>query len=524
MTEDFSLDRISSLRFRPTKEADEFLNFLRGSLITGERYRVARLAIGRSIAADGVPELLPKGTELASAIEGTHLFGDDKSLWAVLVVQASAAPITTPEQFRHLVEAHWHRGADLLRKDYESARSDDVDFAIDLASLAGPPNSGPRPDSGASGSLGGDGTVSRLTVRFGEVGIDQRSNVPVEITLNAPGVSPHIALMGKTRSGKTRTGLAIAESLAEAATLPILFIDPKGDFVRDGKLLPQSDWGGKTLADRFPGIEALDVPSRPVPLDFLALPRAATDTQIAEIAIQFRDSFKKCVKAKGDVAMDGLRVAVDGLLHTAGRHISLEMIREEISRQNALAGKKKDSIEAKLNELTSLHLFEPTMPPAEFFRRRWVIGLNRAGDESKRLVMFLLLDALANHLLSLENSATDSLGHRGARHLLVVDEAVEILRYKHAALSKLIRQSAAKGGIAMLLSQSPEDFDQEEDDFLAQVGTVGVFASSARSVTGLSAALGRRVRPEEFGDRELPRGVALVKLAGRDPQKVIAWR
>ena len=203
--------------------------------------------------------------------------------------------------------------------------------------------------------------------------------------------------------------------------------------------------------------------------------------------------------------------------------MSLEVIRDEVSRLNAQHGKRKDSIEAKLNELTSLRLFEPSLSPPEFFSKRWIVGLNRAGDESKRLVMFLLLDALSNHLLSGANSPTDQTGHRRLGHLLIIDEALEILRYRHAALSKMVRQGAAKGGLTMLLSQSPDDFDQEEDDFLAQVGTIGVFTSSAKSVSSLSAAFGRKFRPEEFNDKELPKGVALVKLPHDEPRRVQAW-
>lgn len=137
--------------------------------------------------------------------------------------------------------------------------------------------------------------------------------------------------------------------------------------------------------------------------------------------------------------------------------------------------------------------------------------------------MFLVLDALANYLLGLPNAHTDIGGHRALRHLLIVDEAVEILRYQHPALSRLVRQSASKGGVVMLLSQSPEDFDQEQDDFLQNVGTIGVFASSAKTVNGLSAAFGRRVRSEEFSDRELPPGIAMVKTPNRDPSRIIAW-
>ena len=68
------------------------------------------------------------------------------------------------------------------------------------------------------------------------------------------------------------------------------------------------------------------------------------------------------------------------------------------------------------------------------------------------------------------------------------------------------------------------NFDQEADDFLSQMGSIVVFSSATKSVRNLRAALGRRITPEEFSDSELPRGVAWMKLPGRDPTKVLAWK
>lgn len=520
MADDFSLSRIDKTRFRPTVEAEEFLEALRRSLIHGEKFRSARLAFARSLTEASPPELVEKGTEMGGAIEGTHLFGEETAVWGTLFAQAAGAPVESMDAFRQLVEAHWRRGAKLLQADFDSVAGKEVEFAALLASMV--PGQVFTPVRQQRGEE--RGSLVRLTLRVGEVGIEQRANVPAEITLNAPGVSPHLAVMGKTRSGKTRTGLVMAQRIAEDAHLPVLIIDPKGEFVKDGSFVSKSEWGGKTLAERFPNIEALDVPHTPIPLDFLSLAPDSPRTVVAQAAISFRDSFQKCIKARGDVAMDTLRETVELLLREGTGPVSLDRVRDAIRENNESAGRKKDTVQAKLNELTSLRLFEPTLAPAEFFSRRWVVGLGSATEESRRLVMFLLLDALSHYVLPKEDAATDSNGNRGTRHLLVLDEAKEILAYRHNALSNLIRKGAAKGEIVMLLSQSPEDFDKETDDFLSQMGTIIVFTSNAKSLRNLRTALGKRVEPEQFSDKELPRGVAWVKMAGREPVKVIAWK
>ena len=75
----------------------------------------------------------------------------------------------------------------------------------------------------------------------------------------------------------------------------------------------------------------------------------------------------------------------------------------------------------------------------------------------------------------------------------------------------------------MLLSQSPDDFEGEDDDFLSQISALIVFTSSTNSVKDLRAALGRRLAPEDFSDKNLPTGVAWAKLPKQELQKVRAW-
>ena len=517
---EFSLNRIDKGRYRPTAEAEGFLESLRRTLVPGEKFKAARLAFARSLLEPGEPALLVRGTEMGGAIEGTHLFGEETGVWACLFAEAASAPFDGLDSFRHAVEAHWHCGALLLQADLDSVEHREVDFAVLLAHRVH------RRTSDGSTSAQGSVLTSRvkLVLRLGEVGMDHRTNTPVDVAVNAPGVSPHLAFMGKTRSGKTRTGLAMAERIVTEAKIPVIIIDPKGEFVREGEFVNKTEWGNRSLADRVPGLEVLDVPLAPIPLDFLALPRRMTQATIPQTAIGFRDSFQKCIRVKGDVAMDDLRELVEDLLTQRRGPVSLERIRDAVRDRNEQSARRKDTVQAKLNELTSLHLFEPTLAPADFFQRRWVIGLGGAKEESKRLVMFLVLDALASYLLSLEDSDTDRDGFRALRHLLVIDEAKEILAYRHGALSNLLRKSAAKGGIVMLLSQSPDDFDKEADDFLQQVGTICTFTSNAQSVKNLRAALGRRVDPEAFSDKELPKGVALVKLPHREATKVVAWK
>jgi hypothetical protein len=46
----------------------------------------------------------------------------------------------------------------------------------------------------------------------------------------------------------------------------------------------------------------------------------------------------------------------------------------------------------------------------------------------------------------------------------MIDEAHQILETKLPALGNLVRMSRSKGGVVMLVSQSPNDFSNEDDD------------------------------------------------------------
>ncbi|QTO40865.1 helicase HerA domain-containing protein [Desulfovibrio desulfuricans] len=516
---ELTLTRIDRIRYQPTKVSDSFLGVLRSAIAAPDKATVARLAIARSLYEPAIPSalILPPNVEMGNAIEGVHLFGEDHEIWACLVCASVKNVVKEGKDFKALVEAHWHRGMQLLQDDYRDVKESDEAFVGRLASMV---SSFGGITSGTSLNVLNEAS-GPATLHFGSQSVTYPAGEEIQFTLNAPGTSPHIAVLGKTRSGKSRTGLDMASELILARDLPFLLIDPKGEFVKDGQLIAKSEWGGETLRRFFPEIEPLDVPSTPIPLDFLWQSPNSAPHELARIASGFKDSFQKCIRAKGDVVLNTLRECVLELLREHTGPISLADVRERFVEHSEGKG---GSIGAKLSELEALGVFEPTSPPSSFFSKRWVLSFGGCSDESKKLAIFLVLDALNSYMLSLADSAVDTNNHRALRHLMVIDEAREVLTYRHGALSSLIRKSASKGGVVMLLSQGPDDFDQEEDDFLEQMGTVGVFALSASNVKNLTGTFGKRMKVEDFADKSLPAGVALVKFSGRPQVKVLAWK
>jgi hypothetical protein len=191
-----------------------------------------------------------------------------------------------------------------------------------------------------------------------------------------------------------------------------------------------------------------------------------------------------------------------------------------VKREYDRIGRKPDEMLATLNELTSFTLFEPKIAPADFFSSSWIISLPPSTpDMVKRLVVNLTLDALDRWLNSLPEAQIVG-GHRGLRHLCMIDEAHQILETKLPALGNLVRMSRSKGGVVMLISQSPNDFSNEDDDFLDNVGLTIAFNTQAQP-----GPTRRIFGPQSVPFASLAAGEALsrARLEAKT-RRIVAWR
>lgn len=506
-------EQIWKAQFQPTEESWVFEENLRKEFGLKNRYDAARLLIGRSLAESRPPDPLPSGTKLYDkAIPGEHLFGEHIDLWlCALILDGNLRPGATVEDFRNLVQSHWARGFALVREELERCSQNSIKLVQRLAENL--PEVGPEI---SLSSIPSSGKQGEIRLKIGSVSRTHPGDKPVDFVVNGPGVPPHIALMGAIGRGKTMTGVQISIELATQANVPLLFIDPKGEFVNNWQPVgPFADVGR---------VGAIEAGTDPVPLDLL--PRADVPSQkIARAAMRLRDTLALCCKSPGDLQKDLLRTAIERVIRD-GDDRSLESVRTTYEQELASAGKDHDSIISRLNELTNLHCFEPRLQPAQFFSQSWVVSLKGLPEELKRLVTLVLLDAASAYLLEQHDTAVHG-GFRVLRHLLVLDEARKVLRERRSeALVDLVRQGRSKGSVVMLLSQDPGDFEGEMDDFLSQLGTVIAFACN-QNKKGLGALQGvfhRKLQANEFSDTYLPTGVAFVKLPGREAERIRCWQ
>ncbi|NCT68896.1 MAG: ATP-binding protein [Rhodanobacteraceae bacterium] len=447
--------------------------------------------------------------ELGRTIKGETLFGvgPDLAAWISLLIEHQGAVPDSPKALQGLVSAHWARGMRMLTDEVRAADKDASQFWRRLAESALPASGGmsvaePR-------VFGGDVVAAPVVLQIGEVGTDVMSNEPVVWSLNAPGGSPHSAFMGGVGSGKTRTAAFVLRSLAEQSpTTPLIAFDFKGDMSDKNNAL-----------DKAFGATVLSPLIAPIPLDVFALADSGRHT-ITTTALRLRDSLSNLKEARfGDLQRRRLNDALETALRNC-KPCTLPHVRDALKKIYASEGVKEDGAVSSLVELCRLPLFEPKYSPAEFFSKSWIISLPANVPELVRVaVVSLLTDALERHINTLTDAATDTNGNRALRSMCVIDEAHKILGARLPGLANLIRLGRSKGAAVMLISQRPDDFAGEDDDFLAEMGLIGCFSTNA------NPAQVRRIFGPGSALTALKKGEALIKVRGdARAAQVVCWQ
>ena len=507
----FTLLDAARLSFAPSRDADDACERLRKAVGFAQRYPAARLAIARSLALADVP---PPATDTsARAIRAQQLFGSgaDLATWVALFGQTKGEAGMTSEEFRQAVGAHWERGAVLLWRDWEQANGDLTGFVQHLVDVAGLDPLGEFEDFDPSGVGGGPGSRALIpgpvVLPLGSVSTIVATSERIEWAMNAAGSSPHAAVMGGIGSGKTRTATGMLHDLRRQMAVPLIAFDFKGDMTDADNAL-----------DEVFGARIISPPDQAIPLDVLSLAGREGATAVPLAAQRLRDTMGALKGSGFGAVQKGLFIdAAEAALRRDGTTTLMD-VRDALARRYEQENRKPDGASTTMDDLCRLPLFEPRMTPENFFSRSWIIRLGSDLPEIVRTItVTLILDALDRYLNSLPDAPTDASGNRALRVLCVIDEAHRILGTRLPGLDGLIRLSRSKGGAVMLISQSPDDFEGEDDDLLAEMGLVLAMGTNAnpRAV--------KRLLPSA-NLSALEKGQAWAKLRARPKADLIqAW-
>lgn len=504
---ELTMDAIAGAGFRSTARADEWSREIKDALGFGSHNIPARLAIARSLAVPS-PPAKAEG-EPGREIKGDTLFGVGADLltWVSLLVEHRGTMPESMSELRATVSAHWIRGMGILAEELHAANKDASEFWKRLAESTLPVT------SSATFCADGSSPVARLTgavtLQVGEVAQDAETDELVVWALNASGGSPHSAFMGGVGSGKTRTATFMLRSLAKQAPgVPMIAFDFKGDLNDDRNAL-----------DKAFGATVINPLRDSIPLDVFSIADKSPST-IVVAAQRLCDSLSN-LKESGYTAMQRGRLS-DALEKALKARLPCTLfdVQNAVKDVYASNNTREDSLTTNMANLNRFKLFEPKYSPAEFFSKSWIISLPADVPELVRVtVVSLLTDALERYINSQADAPTDVDDNRTLRSICVIDEANRILGSRLPGLANLIRLGRSKGAAVMLISQAPDDFAGEDDDFLANMGFITCFTTVA------NATQVRRIFGSGASLSTLKKGEALVKVQGSQrASKVICWK
>jgi DNA sulfur modification protein DndE len=506
-----SLVDVAGANFRTDDRTDEANTRFMTRLGVKVRYMPARLALARSLAIEQSPPKSEEGDQ-GKTIKGDTLFGTGPALasWTALIVQRMNASDVDIKSLQECVSAHWRRGIGLLEEDWKASGEEAARFIRRLVEAADLRTTTAR--------LGGaadidDIEAGPIIVPVGEMAEDTTTGEIIEWRLNGPGGSPHSGIMGGVGSGKTRTAVAMLKTIRSKIAVPLLAFDFKGDLGE-----PQTSSSSYRLDRIFDG-RTVRPPLQAVPLDVLHV-QTDSEHELAFAAQRFQESFANLKGSGVGTRQQGALFDATLQAFRTKKPCRLADIRDALKAVYAQRGMAEDGAIATMEAICRFPLFEPTEQPDVFFQKSWIISLPaQLPEQSRGIVVNLLLDALDRYLNSLTEAPTDALGNRIIRNMCVVDEAHRILGARLPGLSSLIRQSRSKGGAIMLISQSPDDFSGEEDDFLNEMGLVVAFATNAKP-----AAAGR-VLGKGTNLTSLAPGECYLKRRGdSNAKRIVAWK
>jgi hypothetical protein len=306
--------------------------------------------------------------------------------------------------------------------------------------------------------------------------------------------NPHTAILGQTRSGKTQLLLDILAQIREQSGGQSNFIF----------LCYRKDDGVSRFAQDL-GIEMYDPNQAPLPINPFIL-RDYSDREINKSAQE------KCdLVAEFDHSIRGkqkgfLRNAiVEAYSARRGEEVPYPDFNEVRDLVLQTYGDETNTLTEMLDAFVNLNLFQRALPGTSAQRflseTTCVVKLEDVPDRHRAIVASLILESFARETSSLPLARIDpESGTRAIRACIVIDEAHNYLRGQNYFLDNLLRQSADKGFIVLLATQTPSSLCAKQD-FRELIGNFFLFhchvnPQEAQFLTNCRAAVRQQIADE----------------------------
>ncbi len=280
--------------------------------------------------------------------------------------------------------------------------------------------------------------------------------IKFNINLISEHTNPHFAIMGMSGSGKTTFVKRLLRQIRTSSNFRtnfIIFDYKDGDIVRDASFVADTK------------AEIIDMKKTPLPLN-LFWADAGSERGQKECAERIVDIVKNVEANIGKVQEQNLYNAIISAYANSSPYPDFHSIRKELEKISA----KPDSLSSVLRPLTEQNYFSKVGDHLyeTWTNRTLIIDIHEIAK--KELVCFFVLNQLNQELKSLGSSQINN-EVRFIRTIAVVDEAHYFLENakRGKVLANMIREVRSAGGAVILASQSPDDYDKADFDFLEQI-------------------------------------------------------
>jgi len=243
--------------------------------------------------------------------------------------------------------------------------------------------------------------------------------------------------------------------------------------------------------------EVVRLPDESLPLNPFSRVNVISETNVKVAAQEFADLIRDVEKRLGTIQAQLLYDAIlRGFEAMRGENPpfpDFEIIKQEIEYDYAANKRKLDTLTEVMRQLTDFEIFARRDNPnlwRNLADKTVIIDLHGL-TVLRELTVCLVLTALYRELMAMPDSNVAD-GVREMRTIVVIDEAHHFLKDKkrNAILERLIREIRSKGASVFLMSQSPDDYDQDNFDFTELLEFIFLLQSNAGASKFLQNAFG----------------------------------
>lgn len=452
-------------RIKLTREATDDLGVVKGRLrLAGQDdLIVLRIALGRSLQTNIEPiverELSSKVGNKRKEIQFGTLEQQHGVLIRALIAQRYQKTVSDSD-YEEAMLKHIEHGLWLIKKETENLTGYDYLTSLSQAVFEGSKKTFNKTTS--------EKVIIPDAINV-NIGRDKKTNEKIIYSINLHN-NPHFAVIGGSGSGKTYFLKHLLGEIRKSSKFQTNFII--FDY-KDGDIATDRNFVKRTKA------KVIDVSKKPLPLN-LFWDSAQNERAQKSSAERVVDIVSKVEASIGKVQEQNLYDAIISAYETHTPYPDFNAVKEELEARNT----RPDSLSSVLRPITEQNYFART---DQNIYKSWTdktLIIDIHNIEKKDLVCFFVLNQIHRELKKLGVSATNNeSGARQIRTVIVIDEAHYFLGSKKRTkiLQDMIRDVRSSGGAIVLASQSPDDYDKTDFDFLELMEFPVILKSTPKS-------------------------------------------